>query len=62
MVKIMQKAEAMRYPLLSPLEVAEMLNVSVCTIYRLKDLPPPWGIRAYRVGRCIRFTQRDVEI
>ncbi len=40
-------------------DVAAQLGVSPTPIYRLKDRPE--GIRAYRVGRCLRFKQADVD-
>lgn len=45
--------------LLTIQEVAEMLGVTCSTIYRLKDRQD--GLRACRVGRCIRFRPEDVE-
>lgn len=39
--------------------VSDLLGVSVYTVYRLKDKPD--GLRAYRVGRCIRFKGSEVE-
>lgn len=44
--------------MISATQVAEMLGVSVYTVYRLKDLPD--GIPAYRVGHSIRFKPADV--
>lgn len=40
-------------------EVADLFGVSTYTIYRLKE--KPGGLRAYRVGRCVRFKRREVE-
>lgn len=40
-------------------DVAAQLGVSPTFIYRLKDRPE--GLRAYRVGRCLRFKQADVD-
>ena len=45
-------------PMLSVVDVAEMLNVSTDTVYRLKDQLN--GPRAYRIGRCIRFKPEDI--
>ncbi len=45
-------------PMLSVQDVAAMLNVSACTVYRLKDLPD--GPRAYKIAGCIRFRPEDV--
>lgn len=50
----------MKYDLmLSAQEVAERLNVSVATVYRLKDRPE--GLTAYRIGGVIRFKAGEVE-
>lgn len=40
-------------------EVAAQLGVSPAFVYRIKDRPD--GIRAYRVGRCVRFKPEDVD-
>lgn len=40
-------------------QVAELLGVSIDTVYRLKEKPD--GLRAYRVGRNIRFKREEVE-
>lgn len=40
-------------------EVADLLGVSIYTVYRLKE--KPGGLRAYRVGRCVRFKRKEVE-
>ena len=40
-------------------QVADLLGVSIYTIHRLKEKPD--GLRAYRVGRCIRFKRDEVE-
>lgn len=45
--------------MLSVHDVAAQLGVTETTVYRLKDRPQ--GIRAYRVGRCVRFRQEDVD-
>ena len=49
----------MHSPLISAQEVAARLGVSVYTVYRLKDKPD--GLKAYRVGRSIRFRPGDVD-
>lgn len=49
----------MTEPMISVNEVAERLGVSPDTIYRLKNKPN--GLRAYRVGRCIRFRPEEVD-
>ncbi len=40
-------------------QVAERLNIAPCVVYRLKDAPD--GLRAYRIGRCVRFEAEEVE-
>ncbi len=40
-------------------QVAERLHISLNAVYRLKDSRD--GLKAYRVGRCIRFKAQDVE-
>lgn len=40
-------------------QVATLLGVHISTIYRLKEKPN--GLRAYRVGRNIRFKRSEVE-
>ena len=52
------KLERMMEPLLSVQEVAAILNVSACTVYRLKDRLE--GPRAYKVAGCVRFKPEDV--
>lgn len=49
----------MKKPLMTVPEVAAALHVSACTVYRLKD--KSGGLRACRVGRCLRFKPEDVE-
>ena len=49
----------MTEPMMTTNEVAEMLGVSIKTIYRLKNKED--GIRAYKVGGCVRFVRREVE-
>lgn len=39
-------------------EVAAYIGVSVDTIYRRWD---EWGMNGYRIGRALRFRERDVE-
>lgn len=39
-------------------EVAEQMGVSIHTVYRLAN--QPGGLRAYRIGSCIRFYQTEV--
>lgn len=46
-------------PMMTINEVAAMLGVSSKTIYRLKNKPD--GIRAYKVGGCVRFMRSEVE-
>lgn len=46
-------------PLLSAKEVAELLHVSIYTVYRLKDQQD--GLPAYRVSGSVRFKPADVE-
>lgn len=45
--------------MLSAQEVAERLNVSVATVYRLKDRRE--GLTAYRIGGVIRFRTEEVD-
>ena len=45
--------------MMSVREVAEYLNLSENTVYRLKDKKD--GIRAYKVGGLIRFRRSEVE-
>ncbi len=40
-------------------QVADMLGVSIYTVYRLKDTPN--GLPAYKVAGCIRFRPSEVE-
>ena len=49
----------MQEPMMSVKEVAEMLNISIYTVYRLKD--QPHGIKAYKVGGSVRFKRSDVD-
>lgn len=49
----------MQESMLTVQDVANMLHVSIYTVNRLKDKPD--GLRAYRVGRCIRFKRHEVE-
>ncbi|WP_160051324.1 helix-turn-helix domain-containing protein [Nocardiopsis sp. FR26] len=44
--------------LLSAQETADMLGISRQTLYnRWKE----WGLRSHKVGRCLRFRERDIE-
>lgn len=45
-------------PMITAQEVADKLGVSVYTIHRLKF--KPGGLKAYRVGRCVRFKPDEV--
>lgn len=45
--------------LITAQEVAEMLNVSIYTVHRLKNRPG--GIQAYKLGGCVRFRRSEVE-
>lgn len=49
----------MNEALLNPRQVADWLGVKLDTVYRLKDKPD--GLKAYRVGRGVRFRPEDVE-
>lgn len=49
----------MQEPMMTVQQVADLLGVSIYTIHRLKEKPD--GLRAYRVGRCIRFKRSEVE-
>lgn len=49
----------MSEPMISAHQVADMLGVSIYTVYRLKDRPG--GLPAHKVGRCIRFRRTEVE-
>lgn len=49
----------MQEPMMKVEEVAELLNVKASMVYRLKDQPN--GLKAYKVGRCVRFKRGDVE-
>lgn len=49
----------MQEPMMTTQDVAELLGVSIYTVYRLKDKPD--GLTAYQVGRCIRFKRCEVE-
>ena len=55
----MQGGIKLTEPMMTINEVAEMLGVSSKTIYRLKSKPD--GIRAYKVGGCVRFKRSEVE-
>ena len=44
--------------MMSVKEVAELLNLSIYTVYRLKDKPD--GLKAYKVGGCVRFKRSEV--
>ncbi len=48
----------MNETMMSVKEVAELLNISVYTVYRLKDKPD--GPKAYKVGGCVRFKRSEV--
>ena len=45
--------------LMTASEVAGILNVSLCFVYRLKDRPG--GLPSYRVGNRLRFRPEDVD-
>lgn len=49
----------MKEAMMTVQQVADLFGVSPYTIYRLKE--KPGGLRAYRVGRCVRFKRREVE-
>lgn len=49
----------MSEPMITTQQVADMLGVSIYTIYRLKD--KPGGIPAYKVGTLVRFKPSEVE-
>lgn len=49
----------MKEAMMTVQQVADLFGVSIYTIYRLKE--KPGGLRAYRVGRCVRFKRREVE-
>ena len=49
----------MQKSMMSAKEVAELLNISVYTVYRLKDKSD--GLKAYKVGGCVRFKRSDVD-
>ena len=49
----------MNEPMITVQQVADMLGVSVYTVYRLKDKPN--GLPAYKVAGCIRFKPSEVE-
>lgn len=42
-------------------EVAELLNVSVKTVYYWKDIGHLEGVPLGPTGKCIRFRQKDVD-
>ena len=43
---------------MSPVELADFLGVSKQTIY---ERWRSWGLRAHKVGKHLRFRERDVE-
>jgi len=45
--------------LMTASEVAGILNVSLCFVYRLKERPG--GLPSYRVGNRLRFRSEDVD-
>lgn len=45
--------------MLTAQDLAERFGVSIYTIYRLTTKPN--GLPGYRVGRCIRFKEDEVE-
>ena len=49
----------MNEPMIDAKQVAEMLGVSIHTVYRLKD--KTGGLPAYKVGGCVRFRRSEVE-
>ncbi|MFF1370035.1 helix-turn-helix domain-containing protein [Streptomyces virginiae] len=50
-------AQGGSYRLLTPAEVAEWLKVSEVTV---KNKYRSWGLRPQKVGRLLRFRERDV--
>ncbi|GGP98348.1 hypothetical protein GCM10010215_25010 [Streptomyces virginiae] len=50
-------AQGGSYRLLTPAEVAEWLRVSEVTV---KNKYRSWGLRPQKVGRLLRFRERDV--
>ncbi|MFD7554368.1 helix-turn-helix domain-containing protein [Streptomyces sp. NPDC059835] len=50
-------AQGGSYQLLTPAEVAEWLKVSEVTV---KNKYRAWGLRPQKVGRLLRFRERDV--
>lgn len=49
----------MNEPMITANQVADMLGVSIYTVYRLKDKPN--GLPAYKVAGCIRFRPSEVD-
>lgn len=47
-------------PMMTAQQVADLLGVSVYTVYREKDKPN--GLPAYKVAGCIRFKPAEVEV
>jgi excisionase family DNA binding protein len=45
--------------LFKPKQAAEMLNISLSTLYRLKD---NYKLPIYRIGNSIRFSANDLNI
>jgi len=43
---------------ISPAELADMLGISIDTVYREHRA---WGLRSVRIGRQIRFSVAEVE-
>jgi hypothetical protein len=43
--------------LISLIDTAELLDVPTSTLYK-KRL---WGLQAYRIGRALKFRERDIE-
>lgn len=52
-------AQGGSYRLLTPAEVAEWLRVSEATI---KNKYKAWGLKPQKVGRLLRFRERDVVV
>ena len=46
-------------PMITVQNVADMLGVTACTVYRLKD--KPGGLPAYKIGNRLRFKKEEVE-
>lgn len=44
--------------LISVEQVAELLGVSSCTLYRQRK---KWGLKGYRIGKRLMFRVREIE-